>query len=172
MYDKEMAEKATKKDIQMMEEVNKALPEIKKLIAKFDGKVINKRLDAALKDLGLPGYIYLSTYYETSYIIMYKPKDSNEAYTILSGARPSCRYYDKEKSFVNEDKRISAERAFKLIEERRVERLQKIAKYKEFLQIHDEKKAQVELLKKQLRTIVDNVPYELRRRFDLEVKYY
>ena len=172
MYDKEMAEKATKKDIQMMEEVNKALPEIKKLIAKFDGKVINKRLDAALKDLGLPGYIYLSTYYETSYIIMYKPKDSNEAYTILSGARPNLSYYDKEKSFVNEDKRISAERAYALIEECRVERLKKITKYKEILQTYEEKRTQVELLKKQLRTIVDTVPYELRRRFDLEVRYY
>lgn len=172
MYDKEMAEKATKKDIQMMEEVNKALPEIKKLIAKFDGKVINKRLDTALKELNLPGYIYLSTYYETSYIIMYKPKDSNEAYTILSGARPNFRYYDKEKSFINEDKRISAERAYNLIEECRVERLKKITKYKEILQTYEEKKAQVELLKKQLRTIVDDVPYELRHRFDLEVKYY
>ena len=167
MYNKEMAEKATKKDIQMMEEVNKALPEIKKLIAKFDGKVINKRLDTALKDLGLPGYIYFSTYYETSYIIMYKPTNSNEAYTVLSGFRPSCRYYDKEKSFVNEDKRISAERAFKLIEERRVKRLKEITTYKEILQTYEEKKAQIELLKKQLRTIVDDVPYELRRRFDL-----
>ena len=172
MYDKEMAAKATLKDIQMMEEVNKVLPAVKKLISSFDGKVINKRLDAALKELNLPGYIYFSTYYETSYIIMYKPKNSNETYTILSGGRPSCRYYDKEKSFVNEDKRISAERAFKLIEELRVERLKKISKYKEFLQIHEEKKAQVELLKKQLRTIIDGVPYELRRRFDLDYKYY
>lgn len=172
MYNREQAAKATEKDIQMMEEVNKVLPAVKKLISSFDGKVINKRLDTALKDLGLPGYIYFCTHYETTFSILYKPAESNDYYTILNGTRPSCRYYVKEKSFVDEDKRISAERAYNLIEECRVERLKKITKYKEILQTYEEKKAQVELLKKQLRTIVDDVPYELRHRFDLEVKYY
>ena len=169
MYDKEIAVKETQKDIEMMEAVNKVLPEVKKLISKFDNKVINKRLDAALKELDLPGYIYLNTYYETTYSISYKPAGCNDYYTILNGTRPSCRYYVKEKSFLNEDKRISAERAFKLIEEGRVKRLKEITKYKEILQTYEEKKAQIKLLKKQLRTIVDDVPYELQRRFDLAI---
>lgn len=172
MYNKEMAVKETQKDIEMMEAVNKVLPEVKKLITKFDNKVINKRLDTALKELDLPGYIYLNTYYETTYSISYKPAGCNDYYTILNGTRPSCRYYVKEKSFLNEDKRISAERAFTLIEESRVERLKKITQYKEILKTWEAKKTQVELLKKQIRTIVDDVPYELQHRFDLSVKYY
>ena len=172
MYDMDKAVKETQKDIEMMEAVNKVLPEVKKLITKFDNKVINKRLDTALKDLNLPGYIYLNTHYETTYSISYKPAESNEYYTILNGVRPSCRYYVKEKSFLDEDKRISAERAYTLIEESRIERLKKITKYKEILQSWEEKKTQVEMLKKQIRTIVDDVPYELQHRFNLAVKYY
>lgn len=170
--DIEEAVKETTKDIEMMEKVNRALPAIKAVIAKFDGKVLNKRLDAALKELDLDGYIYLNTHYETTFSICFSPSETNEYYTILNGLRPSCRYYDKEKSFVNEDKRISAERAYNLIEECRVERLKKITKYKEILQTYEEKRTQVELLKKQLRTIVSEVPYELQNRFGLVVRYY
>ena len=48
-------EEATRKTLQEIEEmqaVNAVLPEIKKVIARFDGKVLNKRLDDALKEAG------------------------------------------------------------------------------------------------------------------------
>jgi hypothetical protein len=167
----EDAIKRTLHDIDDMEKVNAALPIIKKVIASFDGKILNKRLDDALKAAGLPGHIYM-TARDNSWDICYQPEKANAWYTILWGSKPSCQYYSKEKSFVDPDKRISAERAFTLIEAGRVERLQKITAYREHLTTWEAKKAQLEMLKKQLKTIADSVPYSLRDYFGMNVRYY
>lgn len=172
MYSTDEAIKRTLADIEEMEEVNKALPAIKKVIEKWDGKVINKRLNDDLQKLELPGRIYLSTAYENTYEVHYHPKQSSNWYTVLSGMRPCCRYYDKEKSFVDPDKRISQERSFKIIEEKRIERLKTITAYKEHLSTWEEKKKQMEQLKKQLKTLADSIPYTMQDYFNMRVKYY
>lgn len=172
MYSKDEAIQKTLKDINEMEEVNRALPIIKKVVAKWDGKMLNKRFGEDLQAAGLPGHIYLSTHYENSWEVQYHPEHSNNWYTVLHGTRPSCKYYDEEKSFVDPDKRISAERAFRIIEEKRVERLKTITAYKEHLASWEEKKAQMDMLKKQLKTLADSIPYTMQDYFNMKVKYY
>lgn len=169
----EDAIKRTLHDIEDMEKVNAALPIIKKVIASFDGKVMNKRLEAALQAADLPGRIFIHDR-DNSWEVYYYPvkHTHSEHYCILWGSKPSCQYYNNEKSFVDPDKRISAERAFTLIEAGRVERLQKITAYREHLTTWEAKKAQLEMLKKQLKTIADSVPYSLRDYFGMNVRYY
>jgi len=167
MMTTEEAIKKTLQEIEEMQAVNAVLPEIKKVIARFDGKVLNKRLDEALNAAGLPGRIYLSTHYENSWEVNYQPENakSNNWYTVLFGTRPSCQYYDREKSFVDPDKRISAERAFQMIEAGRVERLQKITAYRDHLTTWEVRKQQIEMLKKQLDALKNTIPYGIRSYF-------
>lgn len=168
----EDAIKKTLKIIEEMENVNTALPAIKKVVSSWDHKVLNKRIEKDLESIGLPGHIYFTTRYENTYEINYRPEKADNWYTVLSGSRPTCKYYEKEKSFVDPDKRISAERAFMIIEAGRVERLQRITAYKEHLITWEAKKAQMEILKKQLKTIADSVPYGLRDYFGMRINYY
>lgn len=170
MYSTEEAIKRTLKDIEAMEEANKILPAVKKVIEKYNGKVINKRLNDSLKDIA--PRLYLSTQYDNLYEIHYCPASSNQWFCILSGQRPTSKYYSQEKSFVDPDKRISAARAFQNIEEHRIERLKKITAYKEHLQTWQEKKAQIDMLKKQLKTLTDSIPYTMQDYFNMRVKYY
>ena len=168
----EDAIKRTLKDIEEMEAVNAALPIIKKVIEAWDGKVLNKRFGDALQAAGLPGRIYLDNHYDTTWEVHYHPENSNNWYTVLHGAKPTCKYYKPENSFVTPEKRISAAQAFTLIEAGRVERLQKITAYKEHLRTWEAKKAQIEMLKKQLKTITDSIPYAMQDYFNMRVKYY
>lgn len=172
MYNTDEAIKKTLRDIEEIEAANKALPEIKKVIEKWDGKVINKRFGDDLQAAGIPGHIYLGTHYENSYEICYQPENGHKWFTVLFGTRPSCNYYVKEKSFVDPDKRISAERAFQLLEAGRVDRLKTIAAYREHLATWKEKKAQMEILKKQLRTLADSIPYTMQDYFNMRVNRY
>ena len=169
----EDAIKRTLHDIEDMEKVNAALPIIKKVIASFDGKVMNKRLEAALQAADLPGRIYIHDR-DNSWEVYYYPSKHthSEHYCILWGSKPSCQYYNKEKSFVDPDKRINASRAFELIENGRVERLKKITAYREHLDTYEVKKAQIELLKSQLKAIADTIPYTMQDYFNMRVKYY
>lgn len=172
MYNTDEAIKQTLKDIETMEAVNKALPAIKKVIEKWDGKVFTKRIEADLKALNLPGHIYYSTAYEERFSINYSPEGSHQWFTILHTMKPSNKYYDKEKSFLDPDKRVSAERAFREIEAGRVQRLQTITSYKEHLATWEEKKAQMEMLKKQLATIANSIPYQMQDYFNMRVNRY
>ena len=172
MYSTDEAIKQTLKDIDEMEQVNKILPEIKKVVQKWDGKVLNKRFENDLKALGLPGSIYLDRHYETIYEVCYSPGQGHKWYTVLHGAKPGSNYYDINKSFVDENKRISAEKAFMIIEQGRIERLQKITAYREHLETWEAKKAQIDTLKKQLKTIVDTIPYTMQDYFNMRIKYY
>ena len=172
MYDMEAAVKRTLHDIDDMEKVNAVLPIIKKVVTAWDGKVMNKRFEAALQDAGLPGRIYIAKNYETFWDVYYYPGESNEHYTVLHGAKPNCQYYKPENSFVTPEKRISAEQAFALIEAGRVDRLKKITAYKEHLETWKTKKEQIEILKKQIKTISESVPYALQDYFNMRVRYY
>ena len=169
----EEAIKRTLNDIEEMEKVNAVLPALKKVVESWNGKVLNKRFEAALQ-AAIPGRIYLSTHYENSWEICYQPEGvkTNNYYTVLHGARPTCKYYTEENSFVNKDKRISAEKAFKIIEAGRVERLQRITAYKEHLNTWQAKKEQIETLKKQLKTITDTIPSKMQDYFNMRVKFY
>ena len=167
----EEAIKKTLSDIEEMQAVNAALPAIKKVISSFDGKVMNKRLEAALQAADLPGRIYIYNR-DNSWEVHYHPEKSNNWYTVLWGGKPTCKYYHQESSFVDPDKRINARRAFELIETGRVERLQKITAYRDHLDNYEVKKAQIELLKKQLKAIADTIPYTMQDYFNMRVKYY
>lgn len=173
MMTTEDAIKKTLEDIDDMEAVNAILPELKKVVTAWNGKVLNKRFEDALKE-AIPGRIYLSSQYENSWEVCYQPEGckSNTWYTVLHGSRPSCKYYTQENSFVNPDKRIAADRAFTIIEAARVKRLQQITSYREHLRTWEAKKAQLDMLKKQLKTISDSIPYTLQDRFNMRVKYY
>lgn len=171
MYNTDEAIKQTLKDIENMEAVNKALPEIKKVIKKWDGKVFNKRIEADLKALNLPGYIYLSTCYDYRWEISYSPKGSNQHFCILHTMKPSYDHFDPEKSFMNADKRVVASRAFQMIEEGRVKRLKDINAYREHLQTWEAKKTQIDILKKQLSAIVNTIPYTMQDYFNMRVRY-
>jgi hypothetical protein len=172
MYSTEEAIKKTLQDIDEIEAVNRILPAIKKVVEKWDGKVFNKRFGTDLEALNLPGHIYLSTRYENSWEINYHPENTNNWYTVLHGSKPSCKYYTHDNSFVDENKRVSAEQAFKIIEAGRVERLQRITSYREHLATWEVKKAQIDLLKKQLKAITDTIPYTMQDYFNIRVKYY
>lgn len=169
---REDAIKQTLKDIETMEAVNAVLPQIKKVIDKWNGKVINKRIEADLKALDLPGHIYLMTHDENRLYIQYSPKSSNEWFTILHTMKPNNKYFDEAKSFINSDKRISREKAFQQIEARRVERLQRITAYKQFLETYEEKLNMLEMLKKQMNTITEDIPTTLIDYFELKHRYY
>lgn len=171
MYNTDEAIKQTLKDIEAMEECNKVLPEIKKVISKWDGKVFNKRIEADLKALNLPGHIYLSTCYDERWEINYSPEGSHKWFSILHTMKPSNKYYDKDKSFMDPDKRVSAERSFQMIEAGRVERLKTITAYKDTLNTWQEKKAQIEMLKKQISTITATIPYALQDYFNIRARY-
>lgn len=172
MYSTDEAIKQTLQDIAAMEETNAALPKIKKVVEKWSGKMLNKRFGDDLAALELPGRIYLSTCYENSWEVHYRPTHGNKYYTVLHGTKPTCRYYEQEKSFVDPDKRISTERAFAIIEAGRVERLKTITAYKEHLETWEEKKAQMDILKKQLATIANSIPYTLQDYFNMRVNRY
>jgi hypothetical protein len=174
MMNKDEAIKQTLKDIEAMEAVNAALPAIKKVIANWDGKVFNKRIEADLKALDLPGNIYMSTYDENRWSIDYTVRDSGQTqhFTILYTLRPSNKYFDPEKSFLNADKRLSREKAFEQIEAGRVERLQRIAAYREHLATWEEKEKMLDILRKQINTITSTIPYTMQDYFGIRRKYY
>ena len=169
---KDEAIKRTLRDIEDMEAANAALPAIKKVIAKWDGKVFNKRIETDLQALDLPGRIYLATHDENRYYIQYKPETSNSWFTILHTMRPSNKYFDENKSFLNADKRLSKEKAFAQIEEGRVKRLQDITAYKEHLATWDEKEKMLDILRKQINTITSSIPYTMQDYFGIRRKYY
>lgn len=169
---KDEAIKQTLKDIEAMEAANAALPAIKKVIAKWDGKVFNKRIDADLKALNLPGHIYLTTCYEERWEICYSPKGYNHWFTILHTMKPSNKYFDPEKSFLNADKRVSKERAFQEIEEGRVKRLKEITSYRTFLETWEEKQKMLDILTKQIATITADIPYAMQNYFGIRRRYY
>lgn len=169
MYDMNEAVKQTKEDIAAMEAVNKILPEFKKVVAKWDGKVFNKRFEADMK-AAIPGHIYLVTHYETTYEIHYQPENTHKWYTILSGSRPTCKYWTPENSFLTENKRLDKERAFQLIENRRVERLKEITQYKEHLETWQAKKEQLQQLEKAIKAITDTIPYQMQDYFNMHYR--
>lgn len=169
---KEDAIKQTLKDIEIMEAVNAVLPQIKRVIEKWDGKVLNKRIEADLKALNLPGHIYFATHDENRLYIHYSPANTNHWFTILHTMRPNNKYFDPEKSFINADKRINKSKAFEQIEAGRVERLQRITAYKQFLETYEEKLNMLEMLKKQMNTITEGIPTTLIDYFGLKHRYY
>lgn len=157
----------TLKDIEAMEAANKALPEIKKVVTKWDGKCFNKRFDADLKALNLPGHIYMSTSDENRYTVQYSPNGSNQWFTILFTLRPSNKYYDPEKSFLGPDKRLNREKAFDQIESGRIERLKTIKAYKDYLATREDTEKMLEILRKQIATITATIPYTLQDYFNI-----
>lgn len=169
---KDEAIKQTLKDIEAMEAVNAALPAIKKVIAKWDGKVFNKRIETDLQALDLQGRIYLAKHDENRWYIQYSPEKSNQWFTILHTMRPSNKYFEPEKSFLNADKRLSREKAFQQIEAGRVERLKNIAAYKEHLATWDEKEKMLDILKKQITTITGSIPYTMQDYFGIRRRYF
>jgi len=169
---KEDAIKKTLEDIEAMEAVNAALPAIKKVIAKWDGKCFNKRIEADLKALDLPGQIYLATHDENRYYIQYSPKGHGQWFTILHTMRPSNKYFDPEKSFLTAEKRLSREKAFEQIEAGRVERLKNITAYREHLATWEEKEKMLEMLRKQINTITSTIPYTMQDYFGIRRRYY
>lgn len=164
-YSTEEAVKQTLKDIEDMQQVNAILPEIKKIVTKWDGKCFNKRFQSDLEALKLPGRIYLYTHYETTYEVHYQPKNSNKWYTVFSGVKPGTKYYRQDNSFLNEDKRLNKQKTFEIIEQRRVERLQNITKYREHLATYEEKQKQLETLEKAIKAITDTIPCEMQNYF-------
>jgi hypothetical protein len=169
---REDAIKQTLKDIETMEAVNAILPQVKKVIEKWNGKMLNKRIEADLKVLDLPGHIYFATSDENRFYIQYSPAGHNQWFTLLHTMRPSNKYFDPEKSFIDSDKRISREKAFQQIEAGRVERLQKITEYKLFLETYEDKLQKIAMLKKQLSTLTESIPYTLIDYFGLKHRYY
>lgn len=169
---REDAIKQTLKDIETMETVNAILPQVKKVIEKWNGKMLNKRIEADLKALDLPGHIYFATSDENRFYIQYSPAGHNQWFTLLHTMRPTNRYFDPEKSFIDSDKRISREKAFQQIEAGRVERLQRITAYKQFLETYEEKLNMLEMLKKQMNTITEGIPTTLIDYFGLKHRYY
>jgi hypothetical protein len=169
---KDEAIKQTLKDIEAMEAVNAVLPAIKKVITKWDGKVFNKRIETDLQALDLPGRIYLAKHDENRWYIQYSPENSNQWFTILHTMRPSNKYFEPEKSFLNADKRLSRERAFQQIEAGRVERLKNITAYKEHLATWDEKEKMLDILKKQIATITGSIPYTMQDYFGIRRRYF
>lgn len=169
---REGAIKQTLKDIEIMEAVNAILPQVKKVVEKWNGKVLNKRIEADLKALNLPGHIYFATSDENRFYIQYSPAGHNQWFTLLHTMRPSNKYFDPEKSFIDSDKRISREKAFQQIEVGRVERLQRITAYKQFLETYEEKLNMLEILKKQMNTITEGIPTTLIDYFGLKHRYY
>ena len=167
MMTKDEAIKKTLKDIEEMEAVNAVLPAVKKVVEKWDGKVFNKRFETDLKELNLPGHIYLTTYDTRRYEVNYRPEKANNWYTIMFTIRPNDKYFDPEKSFLNENKRLSKVKAFQQIEERRVKRLQEITSYRTFLATWDEKEKMLDILTKQIATITEDIPYTMRDYFGI-----
>lgn len=172
MLSKEEAIKKTLKEIEEMQEVNKALPAIKKVINKWNNKVFNKNLEKDLQALDLPGRVYVYTHYQTTIEIYYRPEQGNNNYTVLSGTKPGTRYYTEEKSFLGPTKRINAAKAGEIIESNRVERLQRITQYREHLETWEAKKAQIDQLKKQLNTIIGTIPYTMQDYFNMRPARY
>ena len=163
-YTEEDAIKATEADIRAYEEANEILPAVRKLIREFDGKMFNCKLDKALN--ALDPRLGVSTHYETTIEVYYRPScGSNHWISIFSGSKPSCKYYKEENSFLTPDKRINADKALEIIEERRAERLKKIYEYRNFLDNYQETKKQLETLCKQINTITDQIPYTMRDYF-------
>lgn len=172
MMSKDEAIKKTLEDIEAMEAVNAVLPAIKKVIEKWDGKVFNKRIEADLKALELPGHIYLATHDENRWYIQYSPKSHSQWFTILHTMRPNNKYFDPEKSFITAEKRVVKSKAFEQIEAGRIERLKTITAYREHLATWKEKNKQIEMLKKQLSTIVNTIPYTMQDYFNMRVSRY
>ena len=86
--------------------------------------------------------------------------------------KPSNKYFDAEKSFMDADKRVSRERAFREIEEGRVRRLKDITAYRTFLETWDEKQKMLEMLTKQISTLTADIPYTMQDYFGIRRKYY
>lgn len=172
MMSKDEAIKKTLEDIEAMEAVNAVLPAIKKVIEKWDGKVFNKRIEADLKALELPGHIYLATHDENRWYIQYSPEKSNQWFTILHTMRPSNKYFDPEKSFITAEKRVVKSKAFEQIEAGRVERLKTITSYREHLATWEEKEKMLDILRKQINTITSSIPYTMQDYFGIRRKYY
>lgn len=172
MMSKDEAIKKTLEDIEAMEAVNAVLPAIKKVIEKWDGKVFNKRIEADLKALELPGHIYLATHDENRWYIQYSPKNHGQWFTIIHTMRPSNKYFDPEKSFMTNEKRVVKAKAFEQIEAGRVERLKTITAYREHLATWEEKEKMLDILRKQINTITSTIPYTMQDYFGIRRKYY
>lgn len=155
-YTRQDAEKKTRERVDTLRECAALIPQIKKVVATFDGKVYNKRLPEAIQ--AATGQC-ISTERRGEYLNFYR-YERGDCFTLLSIKADE----------MPDGKRIEAEQFNNSLNENRARMLKEAAQIEEQLQSIDAVIDKIEQLKKLYSAITS--PLNSRLRDNYGIKYY
>jgi len=155
-YTRQDAEKKTRERVDTLRECAALIPQIKKVVAAFDGKVYNKRLPEAIQ--AATGQ-HISTERRGDYLSFYR-YERGDCFTLLSIKADE----------MPDGKRIKAEQFNNSLNENRARMLKEAAQIEEQLQSIDAVIDKIEQLKKLYGAITS--PLNSRLRDNYGIKYY
>lgn len=155
-YTRQDAEKKTRERVDTLRECAALIPQIKKVVATFDGKVYNKRLPEAIQ--AATGQC-ISTERRGEYLSFYR-YERGDCFTLLSIKADE----------MPDGKRIEAEQFNNSLNENRARMLKEAAQIEEQLQSIDAVIDKIEQLKKLYSAITS--PLNSRLRDNYGIKYY
>lgn len=155
-YTRQDAEKKTRERVETLRECAALIPQIKKVVAAFDGKVYNRRLPEAIR--AATGQ-YISTERRGDYLSFYR-YERGDCFTLLSIKADE----------MPDGKRINAEQFNNSLNENRARMLKEAAQIEEQIQSIDAVIDKIEQLKKLYSAITS--PLNSRLRDYYGIKYY
>lgn len=155
-YNRQDAEKATRARVETLRECAALIPQIKKVVAAFDGKVYNRKLPEAIH--AATGQ-YISTERRGDYLSFYK-YDRGDCFTLLSIKADE----------MPEGKRISVEQFNNSLNASRERFLKEAAQIEQQLQDIDSIMEKLEQVKRLYSAITS--PLNSRLRDNFNIKYY
>ena len=134
-----------------------AFPALRQVILAFDGKIYNKRFDVALQSKIDRIYTEKKTCGDDHRIGVYIYTASGECIYLLWCKLPP-------------DKRIPAADMIQAAAEKRSEHLQAAAHMEQILPTIETRRKQIEILKKQLHAVLDDLTYTEKELFELNMR--
>lgn len=179
---KEIARKLTELEIENRKHVLTLYDGIIETVNKFNGKVLNKRFNTALKKVD--EHLSYLTNYNSFDIKYYCINDSVRGEEDRNGYRST--YYIKERTLylnsyltlnntykeetdiLNEEGKLIADRIVKGLEDRKKKIKEDIVKLEESLLHIEEYMETIEKMKKAFEDYMDNIPYLTKKYFDID----
>lgn len=183
-YCNEDAKNLVELEIQNRKEALKLYDGIIEVVKKFDGKVLNKRFDTALKKFdGRLGYNERNSFFEIEMNVFDNrscksvKKDTygysctnyiTDSYLTLNTIMYTFSYNpDIEKVMLDKDRRIIAEVVIKGLEKGKADIEKKIEVLENSIDKAEEWKTKLEKLKREVENVMSEVPYIIREYYDI-----
>lgn len=180
--DKEIARKLTELEIENRKHVLTLYNGIIETVNKFNGKVLNKRFDTALKKID--EHLSYSVNYNSFDIKYYCINDSvkrvedrygygstyyiKERTLYLNSYLTLNNTYKEETDILNEEGKLIADRIVKGLEDGKKKIKEDIVKLEESLLHIEEYMETIEEMKKTFKDYMDNIPYLTKKYFDID----